>query len=166
MIDLAQLWNNFHPYQRRKSVVSELCKNRMKSEEGFSNKLYRDTSDHVGFEGKKGKITIGWGYNIDDNGLPKDILQELFNRKVNEAESDLTNHLPWTLQLDQNRREVLIDMVFNMGIERVLPFKATLSAIQAGKYAEAAGHMLDSLWSKQVGDRAKNLANIMRTGSV
>ena len=146
--------------------MSELCKNRMKAEEGFSEKLYRDTSDHIGFEGKKGKVTIGWGYNIDDNGLPKDILQELFNRKVNEAESDLTNHLPWTLQLDQNRREVLIDMTFNLGINTLMSFKATLSAIQAGKYEEASGHMLDSLWSKQVGDRAKNLANIMRTGSV
>jgi len=45
--------------------------------EGFDKNLYRDTSDRLGFEGKKGKLTIGWGYNIDDKGLPLDICQML-----------------------------------------------------------------------------------------
>lgn len=144
--------------------MDDLKKHIMASE-GKSLKLYRDTSERTGFEGKKGKLTIGWGYNIDDLGLPEDICMILLDRKIEEARSVLAAQLPWTDGLDSVRRDVLIDMLYNMGWPTFSAFKATLSAIERGEYEEASQHMLDSLWARQVGVRAKRLAETMKTGA-
>ena len=45
--------------------MSETLRDRLVREEGKRNRLYRDTSDKSGFEGRKGQISIGIGYNID-----------------------------------------------------------------------------------------------------
>lgn len=139
-------------------------KDSIKKFEGFSNRLYRDTADKIGFEGKKGKITIGWGYNIDDLGLDTDICEMLLDRSINRAEKALAINYPWTDNLDEARKEVLLDMIFNMGIATFSAFKATLAAVEKGDYKLAALHMLDSLWAKQVGIRAKKLAHKMEFG--
>lgn len=139
-------------------------KSNIKISEGFSNRLYRDTSEKIGFDGKKGKLTIGWGYNIDDKGLPTDILEMLLDRTINEAMDELSNNFPWTDNLDSIRREVLIEMLFNLGLDTFKGFKGTLSAVENGNYKLASEHMLDSLWARQVGIRAKKLARKMETG--
>jgi lysozyme len=55
-------------------------------------------------------------------------------------------------------------MTFNMGIGRVLGFAAFLGALERGDYEMAAREMLASRWATQVGNRAVELAEIMRTG--
>lgn len=145
--------------------MSKTLNKRLIDAEGFEHKLYRDTSDRTGFEGRKGKISIGIGYNIDDLGLPDDIIIELFNRKLKEAEDQLATRAPWTSMLDEPRREVLVEMVYNMGIDGVMKFQATLSALQRGKYDEAAGHLRDSLVYRQLPKRYEVLAKILETGN-
>lgn len=126
--------------------------------------LYRDNSTKIGFEGKPGKLTIGWGYNIDDKGLPEDIVQILLDRTIKEAKTDLFKALPWTFQLDEVRQEVLINMCFNMGIPSLLEFKNMLAAIQKGDYKDAAQHGLSSKWHTDTGNRAEYLMKILETG--
>lgn len=126
--------------------------------------LYRDNSSKIGFEGKSGKLTIGWGYNIDDKGLPEDIVQILLDRTIKEAKTDLLKSLPWTFDLDEVRQEVLINMVFNMGLPSFLEFKNMISSIQKGDYKDAAQHGLSSAWYKQVGNRAEYLMKVLETG--
>lgn len=138
--------------------------NSIKIGEGFSNKIYRDTSERIGFENKKGKVTVGWGYNIDDKGLPTDICQMLLDREISAATDDLINNYSWVSGLDSVRREVLIEMMYNLGLGKFRAFKMTLSAIENGDYKLASEHMLDSLWAKQVGIRAIRLAKKMETG--
>ena len=55
-------------------------------------------------------------------------------------------------------------MCFNMGIGSLAGFKNTLAMIQAGDYAGASENMLKSKWAVQVGNRATELAQIMKTG--
>ena len=43
-------------------------------------------------------------------------------------------------------------------------FVNTLAHIEEGRYDEASVEMLDSRWARQVGDRAKVLSEMMRTG--
>lgn len=143
--------------------MDELKKSIMQHE-GFSDKLYRDSSERTGFEGKKGKVTIGWGYNIDDKGLPEDILMILLDREIMESRLELSKNLPWTDGLDSVRRDVLIEMLYNMGWDTFSRFKLTLSAVEDRDYSRAAEHMLDSLWAKQVGPRAIRLAKKMERG--
>lgn len=112
----------------------------------------------------KGKETIGIGRNLTDRGLSKDEVYYLLTNDINIAIGDLTDSYPWFASLDSVRREVLINMCFNLGIIKLSTFKQTLSAIQSGNYSLAHDCMLESLWAKQVGDRATRLATEMKTG--
>lgn len=67
-------------------------------------------------------------------------------------------------QLDEARKMVVIDMVFNLGSGGFGQFHATIHAIQTRNYAQAASNMLQSLWANQVGHRATEDAAIMRSG--
>ncbi len=83
---------------------------------------------------------------------------------VNNAVTALNRHLPWWHKLNDARQDVMVNMTFNMGIGTLLTFKNTLSYIQAGRYEAAARGMLASKWARQVGKRARRLAEQMRTG--
>lgn len=147
-------------------MVSEKLRDRIILSEGKRTRLYRDTSGEIGFEGRTGKVTIGVGYNIDDLGLPDDIIMVLLDRTIKNAERDLSRNLPWTDGLDDARREVLVEMCFNLGIKKLMDFHVTLLAVKDGRYADASKAMLISRWADQVGDRAKNLAKIMEKGEL
>ena len=130
-------------------------KDQLIRDEGLRLKPYKDTVD---------KLTIGVGRNLDDRGISNDEAMYLLDNDIKSHTNDLLTAFPWVTKLDEARRNVLINMVFNMGIDRFKAFKLTLAAIKEGNYELAAGHMEDSLWYRQVGPRAARLASIMRTG--
>jgi lysozyme len=68
-------------------------------------------------------------------------------------------------KLDKVRQSVLINMSFNLS-SKLREFKNTLRFIGAGDYSTAALNMLDSLWARQVGQRAVELAKRMATGEI
>jgi lysozyme len=101
---------------------------------------------------------------LDDVGISQDEANVLLGNDIDKAESALRSALPWTVNLDDARVGVLVNMTFNMGINTMLKFKDTLAHIQAGNYDAAATGMLSSQWARQVGARAQRLAEQMRTG--
>ncbi len=109
-----------------------------------------------------GKLTIGVGRNLTDRGLSKDEVMYLLNNDLALVVEEVQRYIPWSRQLDDARRDVLYNMCFNMGIRKLLGFKNFLSCLRVGAYADAADHMLNSLWAKQVGERAEELAFIVR----
>jgi lysozyme len=111
-----------------------------------------------------GKTTIGVGWNLTDNGLPDDIIQELLKRSVNQSVMDAVKVCPSFGMLNRVRQEVLVNMAFNLGKSRLSLFKKMLAAIEQGDFPLASEEMLDSKWAKQVGKRATRLALEMRTG--
>jgi lysozyme len=127
----------------------------LKRHEGLRLKPYQCTAD---------KMTIGYGRNLDDVGISQAEAETLLTNDIARAETQLLKALPWVKQLTQTRREVLINMAFNLGIVGLLKFKNTLGHIRAGRYASAAQEMLKSRWALQVGKRANELAEQMRTG--
>lgn len=150
--------------------MSETLRRRLIVAEGKRNHLYRDTAEGFGFEGKQGYVTIGIGYNIDKRGLSDDIIMLLFERDMLECHLDVRSEFPWTKKLSEARREVLEEMCYNMGIEKLKAFQATLGALQRGlengDYSEAAGHLRDSLVYRQLPKRYEVLARIIDTGEV
>ncbi len=66
--------------------------------------------------------------------------------------------------LNGPRQAVLYNMAFNLGINGLLSFKNTLNMIKNGEYESASEGMLNSKWAVQVGYRARELANQMKTG--
>ena len=124
--------------------------------EGERLKPYRCTA---------GKLTIGVGRNLEDRGITAEESAYLLNNDIEREWKALTTSLPWVTGLNDVRQRVLLDMSFNLGIVGLLKFKNTLATIERGEYARAADMMLDSLWARQVGNRAKRLSQMMRTGT-
>ncbi len=110
------------------------------------------------------KLTIGVGRNLDDRGITKTEAMYLLNRDITQATRDAKRAVENFLELSDVRQEIIVNMVFNMGLTRFKGFRNTIKAIEAKDYELASIEMLDSLWARQVGPRAKRLARRMRTG--
>lgn len=110
-----------------------------------------------------GKQTIGWGHNIEDNGISKEEADFIFDNDFARCQRELAP-FPWYVNQPENVQAALMNMCFNMGIGRLLGFKRMLSAINGKDYTKAAMEALDSKWAGQVGDRAKQVALMMRQG--
>jgi lysozyme len=113
-----------------------------------------------------GKVTIGVGWNLTDNGLPEEVIDLLLDMALDNHWKELTAQLPWVSTLDEVRQRVLLDMAFNLGVPKLLKFKNTLAMVKKGDYAAASKGMLQSKWATQVGKRARRLATMMKTGKL
>ena len=136
------------------SAEVDIALPRIKDAEGYRKLPYKDTV---------GVSTIGYGCALDV-GWSESFAAAVCKLQVEGAELECRYFDFWPT-LDQMRRSVLIEMVFNLGIERFLGFRRFLTAVKAKNYAAAATEMLASLWAKQVGKRATRLAHIMETGT-
>lgn len=105
-----------------------------------------------------GKLTIGYGRNLTDEGISTDEAEFMLNNDIRAHAEALSKALPWTNKLDPIRQAALINMCFNMGIGGLMGFKRALTMLEAGNYAGAGAAFLESKWAKQVGDRANRLA--------
>jgi GH24 family phage-related lysozyme (muramidase) len=120
------------------------------------------------YQDSLGYWTIGIGHLIDKRmggKLRQEVIDLIFQFDVQDVEADLDRALPWWRQLDPVRQRVLLNMTFNLGIDKLLGFTNTLAAVKRGDYESAAAGMLDSKWATQVGARAQRLAQMMRKGA-
>ena len=125
----------------------------VKFHEGLELKPYLDSV---------GVLTIGYGRNLE-RGITKE-----------EAEMLLLNDLAISTKegesfgffkdLTDNRQDVIVEMIFNLGLTRFKKFKKTIGYINQANHSAAADEMLDSQWAKQVGQRALTLSNKFRAG--
>lgn len=111
-----------------------------------------------------GKLTIGVGRNLDDNGITKAEAMMMLRNDLTQTRFGLEKVFPGFLGLSRPRRRALIDMCFNLGLPRFLQFKKMLAAVVARDFNQAAEEMLSSRWAEQVGQRAHTLATMMREG--
>ena len=122
--------------------------------EGLRTKPYLDTV---------GKLTIGYGRNLDDVGITPEEAKQMLRNDISEAIKQLETLTVFS-KLDEVRRAVLIDMTFNLGFAGVLKFKKMWQAVESGNFDKAADEMLNSKWAAQVGRRAMRLSDMMRSG--
>ncbi len=132
-------------------------KKRIKKNEGFSIKPYKD---------KLGFLTIGYGHLILKNEkhllkkkLKKTDLEIIFKKDFNKAVMEFNVSLR---RFTSNKRDVelLIEMVFQIGIRGVLKFKNLLKNMSKENRHLVCFEMMDSLWYKQTPMRVKELINI------
>lgn len=83
---------------------------------------------------------------------------------ISKCVDQLEEAIPFINKLDTVRQDCLINMCFNMGMVGLLKFKKTLLLIEAGEYSQASIEMLNSKWSKDVGNRALELSTQMKSG--
>lgn len=110
-----------------------------------------------------GKLSIGFGRNLDDMGISEDEALYLLQNDIDACYSEL-NVFHWFQDLDQVRQEALVDMRFNLGLPRFLTFKKMIARLMAKEYSQAAEEIINSLYARQVGDRANELAYMIERG--
>ena len=160
----SAIWSCFAPLRRNSMGLRE----RLIQEEGLKLFPYKDT---------RGILTIGVGHNLEADpdmmmhlskyqaeGITEQFAMSILDADILTAKKSLYVHLPWAANLDDERREILVDMTFNMGIGKLLKFEKMLYALKNDRYGDAASEMLDSAWAREVGNRATILASIMESG--
>lgn len=110
-----------------------------------------------------GKLTIGVGRNLDDNGISVEESYFLLDNDIARCKRELEIY-PWYMRLDPNRKDAILNMCFNLGISRLLGFKKMIKALERHDYTRAAIEALDSKWASQVKGRAIDVATVLREG--
>jgi lysozyme len=129
----------------------------LERDEGFVSHAYQDS---------EGYWTIGIGRLVDagkGGGITKDEAHYLLGNDVKRTLAELDNSFPWWRNLPEKAQQGLANMAFNMGLGTLLKFKKTLQALKDGEFETAAVEALDSKWARQVGDRAKRIAELFRS---
>jgi len=133
----------------------------VKKHEGYRNKVYLDTL---------GKRTVGVGHLCvesfweDDKEYEEKFLMEILQKDLQEAirgaRSLMEDH--GCVDIDEQAEEILIEMVFQLGMTGVSKFKKMWKALAELNYIGASYEMLDSRWAKQTPNRAKAMAKTMK----
>ena len=123
----------------------------IKKHEGFRGMPYNDS---LGFP------TIGYGTKLP---ITEEEAELLLKHRLDEKILKLSEKEPFYLELPEKAQEVVANMAYQMGVGGVLKFKKMWAALKEGDYKKAANEMLDSRWAKQTPNRAKELAEIMRS---
>lgn len=110
-----------------------------------------------------GKLTIGVGRNIEDNGISDDEADYLLTNDLRRCAIELDRSLSWWREMPYPWQRGLLNMCFNMGLPTLLTFKSTLRALKNGDGKMAAYHAMNSKWAKQVGSRAHRIADLYRS---
>jgi len=134
----------------------------------------------------KGILTIGIGMNLEEAsargriealGVDYDQLCEkecrltgsqvrtLFNDDLDVAVQTAAQYISNFWDHPDNVQHAVIDMVFNLGGPRFSGFVNLISALEAKDYLRAAGEMADSLWAKQVPNRAADDIALVRSAA-
>lgn len=123
----------------------------LERDEGVRLKPYADIT---------GKLTIGVGRNLTDNGISAVEAHRLLANDVAAAFDDLDRNAPWWRSLSADRQRGFVNMCFNLGWPRLSKFTKMLAALERGDGQNAAIEVLDSTWAKQVGERANRIARL------
>ena len=114
----------------------------------------------------EGFETIGVGRNISESGLglSDDEINYLLMNDVARVKEELTDEYFWFPALGEVRQAAMIDISFNIGQTRLRGFVRALKAMADENFDQAADEFYDSRWASQVGSRAEEICNMIRTG--
>lgn len=136
----------------------KILKEEIMADEGVRYEIYLD---HLGYP------TVGIGHLIkkDDPEYGKPIGTKVTSERVGElfiadAESAIKDCKKLFSNFDtipENIQHVLVNMMFNLGLSRFSKFKNFKAAIDVRDWKKASIEGKDSLWYKQVPNRAKRL---------
>lgn len=127
----------------------------VKDAEGCRLKAYQDN---------RGIWTIGYGVNLQELTIDQSTADRWLNERLIQAETEAMRQ-PWWARLSGNRQAVIVELIYNMGLPRLLGFVQMISAIEAGDFGRAADELQASRWAKQVQkSRVVRLVEAMRVG--
>jgi lysozyme len=144
----------------------EKLREELKRDEGCVHAVYLD---HLNLK------TVGIGHLLTewDEEYDKPVGTEVSEERVNELfakDIDVTIDECKVLyehfdDLPEEAQRIIANMMFNLGRPRLSKFKKMREAVMDANWIEAAIQMEDSLWAKQVPNRAERLCERMRNVS-
>lgn len=146
--------------------MSQIAK-MLRADEGFNANPYIDT---------EGYPTIGTGLRIGPKGASlknytftiSASISDMWMQDVAQSyQTKLAVHpviRPAWIKADDVRKDVLLNMAYQMGTSGLANFSNTLKLVAAGDFQRASLEMLDSTWYKQTPQRAARLSKVMATG--
>jgi lysozyme len=138
----------------------ERLKKQVIANEGIRKTAYKDTLNNW---------TIGVGHLIrlpdEEYLLDKELtdleVDQIFVTDLNQAIDDARKFIDAD-SIPDEAFEVVVDMAFNLGLPKLMAFQNFQQALRDKDFVKASFEMLDSLWAKQLPNRSKRLAKIMR----
>ena len=130
-------------------------------------KLIEELKRDEGVELRPYKCSAGFltlGRNIQERGITMDESDYLLANDIKICEEEASKVFKWFPSLTDDRQRAIINMVFNLGLTKLLHFKKFLAAMEAGDYETAGKEMLDSKWARQVGNRSDRLEQMIVNG--
>jgi len=134
----------------------ERLKQTLRRHEGERSEIYKCSA---GFH------TIGVGHNLDTMPLSGRVIDLMLDDDIEIAIRDIKRNIHYFDDLSEEVQEVLVNMCFNLGVTRLMKFKKMFEAIEESDWSRAADEALDSKWARQVGNRAEELAGVLRRQS-
>ena len=133
----------------------------VKEHEGYRTKVYLDTL---------GKRTVGYGHLCvedhweDDKEYEWGYLEEILHNDLREAIAGADELIEQhnCKDLEGQAKEVVVEMIFQLGKTGVSKFKKMWEALSEYNYIGASFEMLDSKWANQTPNRAKKMAALMK----
>jgi lysozyme len=134
-------------------MSADKAKKMLLTDEGLRLKPYRCTA---------GKLTIGYGRNLDDVGISERIADEMLKEDL-EVAKKICQRIFGTLfdTWSENRQLGWINLAFNLGQVRLSKFKNTIRAAQIEDWFEVENGLRQSLWFKQVKGRAERVIGMI-----
>jgi lysozyme len=110
-------------------------------------------------------ITIGIGRNLSGRGVLPVEIDMMFDHDVDHFFNFLSEKFDWFNKLNEARQCALVDMCF-MGTKSFLEFKEMISCFEKSDFEGAAKEIENSHYETEVHQRAHDLADIIRNGSI
>ena len=122
---------------------------------------------HLIYKCPAGHWTIGIGRNVDVNGglgLSDAEVDFLLEGDIARVIKELSSEYKWFIDLDEVRKDAMIDISFNLGATKLRKFVLALDAMERADYKTASEEFLNSDWSRTVKGRSIELAAMIETG--
>ena len=141
----------------------EKLRKQLEIDEGVKYEIY---NDHLGL------ATFGIGHLVipsdKEHGEPigtiisEERVKECFDKDVQSVLRDCTLLYKDFDELPEEVKQIVANMMFNMGRPRLSKFKGMKAGVDANDWNKAADEMVDSGWYRQVTNRAQRLVDRMR----
>ena len=122
---------------------------------------------HLIYKCPAGHWTIGIGRNVDVNGglgLSDEEVNFLLESDIARVIKELSTEYAWFSDLDDVRKDAMIDISFSLGQTKLRKFVLALEAMAIADHQTASKEFLDSDWSRTVKGRSVELAAMIETG--
>lgn len=142
------------------------AKQNIKKHEGFRNKIYEDS---LGYK------TVGYGFLTSaltpdelelNNGkiepMSPEVADKILDLKLKKLKAELNEVFYWIKDKPDILQDALLEMAYQLGVQKMIYFRNTLNAIEEDNYPAAILNLKNSLWHSQTPKRVDNLIEVLK----